>query len=151
MTGIPALVDATPAEGAPAAAVPGGVLPGNVPDAAWTPVCALADLAVERGAAALVDGEQVALFRLLDDTVHAVQQHEPHTQAMVMSRGIVGTRGGRPVVTSPLYKQVFDLLTGECLDTTKGERTPLVTWPVEVRDGVVHVGSSGAPGARTAA
>lgn len=106
---------------------------------AWVAVCALTDLAVERGAAALVDGEQVALFRLFDDTVRAVQQHEPYTQAMVMSRGIVGTRRGVPVIVSPLYKQVFDLRTGECLDTTKGDPVALVTWPVQVRDGVVHL------------
>ncbi|MBD9697974.1 nitrite reductase small subunit NirD [Flavimobilis sp. GY10621] len=141
MTRSPALIAATPDAATPAVS----------PDDAWLPVCALADLAVERGAVALMDGEQVALFRLLDDTVLAVQQHEPHTQAMVMSRGIVGTRGGRPVVTSPLYKQVFDLASGECLDTTKGERVALVTWQVEVRDGVVHLGSAHGPGARAAA
>lgn len=128
--------------------------PTAVPPAAdlrWTAVCALTDLAVERGVAALLGSEQVALFRLLDDTVLAVQQHEPHTLAMVMSRGIVGTRGGRAVVVSPLYKQVFDLFTGECLDTTKGGRTPLVTWPVQVRDGVVHLAHAPDPRARAAA
>ncbi|NKX93911.1 nitrite reductase small subunit NirD [Sanguibacter hominis ATCC BAA-789] len=145
MTRSPALTAAIPDAAAPDAATPAAI-----PDA-WLPVCALADLAVERGAVALVDGEQVALFRLLDDTVLAVQQHEPHTQAMVMSRGIVGTRGGRPVVTSPLYKQVFDLSSGECLDTTKGERVALMTWQVEVRDGVVHLGAAHDPGARAAA
>lgn len=146
MTSNPTLADDVLAGDLPAAVL------GAPPNAdAWTAVCALTDLAVERGAAALLGTEQVALFRLLDDTVLAVQQHEPHTQAMVMSRGIVGTRGGRDVVTSPLYKQVFDLLTGECLDTTKGERTPLVTWPVEVRDGVVHLAYAPDPRARVAA
>jgi nitrite reductase (NADH) small subunit len=33
-----------------------------------------------------------------------------------MARGIVGSRGNRPTVASPMYKQVFDLLTGSCLD-----------------------------------
>lgn len=121
---------------------------GSGPAAAgWTPVCALAELSVERGATALVAGEQVALFRLHDDAVHAVQQLEPHTEARVMSRGLVGTRGDVPVVVSPLYKQVFDLRTGECLDTTKGDPEPLATWPVRVQDGVVLVGAPQAPAA----
>lgn len=138
----PARADAAPSAAPPAAQ---GAAHGPAADAGWTQVCALADLAVERGAAALVGGEQVALFRLHDDTVHAVAQHEPYTQAMVMSRGIVGTRAGVPVVTSPLYKQVFDLRTGACLDTTKGAPVTLVTWPVDVRDGVVHVGRARRP------
>jgi nitrite reductase (NADH) small subunit len=34
----------------------------------------------------------------------------------VLSRGIVGCRGGVPTVASPMFKQVFDLRTGRCLD-----------------------------------
>ena len=111
------------------------------------PVCKLADLAVERGAAALVDDTQIALFRLADDTVYAVQQRDPYSGANVMSRGIVGTRTGIPTVASPMYKQVFDLATGRCLDAVGYSPRPglapdLVTWPVEVTDGVVHVGAA---------
>ncbi len=38
-----------------------------------------------------------------------------------------------------MYKQVFDLRTGECLDAVGKEPQSLRSWPVEVRDGVVHV------------
>ncbi|PRY63193.1 assimilatory nitrite reductase (NAD(P)H) small subunit [Knoellia remsis] len=102
-------------------------------------VCRVGDLVPERGAAALVSGEQVALFRCADDTVYAVQQLDPFSGAFVMARGIVGTRGEVPTVASPMYKQVFDLRTGECLDAVGKEPVPLAVWPVEVRDGVVHV------------
>jgi nitrite reductase (NADH) small subunit len=34
----------------------------------------------------------------------------------VLSRGIVGDRGGVPVAVSPVYKQAFDLRTGVCVD-----------------------------------
>ncbi|ROS76587.1 nitrite reductase small subunit NirD [Cellulomonas sp. PhB143] len=116
-------------------------------------VCRLEELVPERGSAALLEGAdgapvQVALFRLLDGTVHAVQQLDPYSGAQVMSRGIVGTRGDEPTVAAPVYKQVFALRTGECLEA--GGRTPrpglgvhLATFPVEVRDGVVHVGAGG--------
>lgn len=114
----------------------------------WLAVCALADLAPERGAVALVDGVQVAVFRLADDTVYAVQQLDPFSGAYVMARGIVGTRGDVPTVASPMYKQVFDLRTGLCLETVGREPAHLSTWPVWVSGGTVYVDrTAGASGA----
>ena len=106
----------------------------------FEPVCPLHDLPIERGVAALVGGEQVALFRTHDDAVFAVQQLDPYCGAHVISRGIVGTRGAVPTVASPMYKQVFDLRSGECLDPVGRELLALQTWPVLVRAGVVHLG-----------
>jgi nitrite reductase (NADH) small subunit len=114
----------------------------------WTAVCRLGDLAPERGAAALVGGEQVALFRLVDDTVLAVDQLDPFSGAHVISRGIVGTRGDVPTVASPMYKQVFDLRTGRCLDGVGREPVHLRPWSVRVDGDVVLVGAprpAGAP------
>ncbi|MDF2092954.1 nitrite reductase small subunit NirD [Knoellia sp. 3-2P3] len=111
----------------------------QVPDATWEEVCHLDDLPRERGVAALVDGLQVALFRTHDDAVHALQQYDPYCGAHVISRGIVGSRGSVPTVASPMYKQVFDLRTGACLDPVGREPVHLTAYPVEVRDGVVLV------------
>ncbi|MBI4939155.1 MAG: nitrite reductase small subunit NirD [Actinobacteria bacterium] len=82
----------------------------------WTPVCRYVDLEPERGVAALVDGAQVALFRLHDGTLAAVDHRDPFSGANVLARGLVGTRGDAATVASPMYKQVFDLRTGVCLD-----------------------------------
>ena len=126
----------------------------------WLTVCRLDDLARERGAAALVPDEvagapvltQVALFRLLDDTVLAVQHHDPFSDAHVLARGIVGTRrvDGQdvPTVASPMHKQVFDLRTGACLDPAgkqpvAGHAPDLRTWTVQVADGDVRVAVGG--------
>jgi nitrite reductase (NADH) small subunit len=102
----------------------------------WVDVCAYADLVPERGAAALVGGQQVALFRLADGSVHAVGHHDPFSGANVMARGIVGTRGDVDTVASPVYKQVFAVRTGQCLDDAA---VRLPCWPVEVREGRVRV------------
>lgn len=108
----------------------------------WTAVCALEDLIPELGAPALVGDAQVALFRLTDDSVRAVSQRDPFSGANVLSRGIVGTVGDVPTLTSPMYKQVWALATGECLDPVGKDPVDLVTYEVLVADGVVHVGAA---------
>ena len=85
--------------------------------ATWTRVCALDDVTPDRGVAALVDGEAVAVFRLSgDEEVVAVGNVDPFSGASVLSRGIVGSHGDVVTVASPVYKQRFDLRTGRCLD-----------------------------------
>jgi nitrite reductase (NADH) small subunit len=99
-------------------------------------VCALAAIVPNTGVAALVGGEQVAVFRLDDDSVHAVGNLDPFSRANVLSRGIVGDLKGALVVASPVYKQHFELLTGRCIED------PAVGVPVycaRVEDGFVVV------------
>jgi nitrite reductase (NADH) small subunit len=107
---------------------------------AWTPICAVDDLAVDRGAAALLDDQQVAVFRLASGEVYAVGHRDPFSGANVMARGLVGTRGDIPTVASPIYKQSFDLRTGRCLDD---EAVALGSWPVRVVDGIVELMKTG--------
>lgn len=120
--------------------------PPRRPLAVWVRVCRISELERERGLAALIDGEQVALFRTHEDRVHAVQQRDPYSGAFVMSRGIVGTRGDAPTVASPMYKQVFDLRTGECLDSVGKDARQLLVYPVQVADGVISIGLPVLPG-----
>lgn len=83
----------------------------------WVDVCSLDDLLPGRGVCALVGSQQVALFRLeADGELFALSNYDPFSRAYVLSRGIVGSRGERLKVASPIYKQSFDLRTGECLD-----------------------------------
>ena len=82
----------------------------------WTPVCALDDILPGTGVGALIDGTQIALFRLDHDQVFALDNFDPHSQANVLSRGIVGDLGGELVVASPGYKQHYRLRDGQCLE-----------------------------------
>lgn len=102
----------------------------------WVAVCRLGDLEPERGVAALIEGRQVALFRTWSGDLYAVDHRDPFSGAHVMARGIVGSRGAVPTVASPMYKQVFDLRTGCCLDQPD---VVLGTHPVRVLAGVVEV------------
>lgn len=95
--------------------------------------------AVPRSGGAAARGVQAALFRLDDGTLHAIGNIDPFSGAAVMSRGIVGDRGGRATVQSPLKKQAFALDDGTCLDN------PEVSLPVYATritpDGDVQIGS----------
>lgn len=102
----------------------------------WHRVCRLTDLLPERGAAALVAGVQVALFRTFEGGLHAVGNLDPFSGAQVMSRGLLGCRGGVPVVASPMFKHVFDLRTGESL-SEPGPGLPV--FAVRVQDDMVEV------------
>lgn len=103
----------------------------------WLRVCAVDDLLPGRGVAALVGHAQVALFRLPDDAVHAIGNHDPFSGANVLSRGLTGTWDGRTTVASPVYKQRFDLATGVCIDD---QATSVPVYATRVVDGSVFVG-----------
>lgn len=104
----------------------------------WVDVCSFDQLAIDRGACALVGDYQVALFRVSPgDAVYAVSNYDPFSHAYVVSRGIVGSRGDRPKVASPVYKQTFDLETGDCFEDPA---VSLLTFPVRVVAGRVEVG-----------
>jgi len=111
--------------------------PSERVNAAWQDVCRLDDLTLERGAAALVGGHVVALFRMDDDEVLAIDDVDPFWGVAVLSRGLVGYQSGRDTVASPLLKQRFDLRTGACLDDAN---VTVATWPVRINHGRVEVG-----------
>ncbi len=123
----------------------------EAPARSWVDICPLERLIVDRGVAAKVGPSQVAVFRVgrgrcdegpstpgdsEPDLVFALSNFDPFSMANVLSRGIVGCRGGRLKVASPVYKQSFDLITGECLDDP-GVSVP--TFEVRVLDGHVQV------------
>ena len=82
----------------------------------WIRICRYDDLLPERPVAALVGGRQVAVVRLFDGSVHALDNRDPFCRAQVLARGLVGNRGDVTVLISPMHKHAFDLRTGRCLD-----------------------------------
>ena len=84
-------------------------------------LCGKSDLIPNSGICAELDGQQIALFYLPGENpeVYAIGNWDPIGKANVLARGIVGDIDGQLVVASPLYKQHFDLLTGECLEDSE--------------------------------
>jgi nitrite reductase (NADH) small subunit len=111
----------------------------------WTAVCAYDSLMPCRGVGVLLPrGEQAALFRLDDGTVWAIGNIDPVSGAAVMSRGIVGDRGGRATVASPIKKQAFALDDGACLDVAE-VAVPVYRTRITA-DGMVEITRAEVPG-----
>ncbi|BBY33911.1 nitrite reductase (NAD(P)H) small subunit [Mycolicibacter minnesotensis] len=108
----------------------------------WTTACHYDSLLPGLGVGVLLaDGKQAALFRLDDGSIRAVCNIDPFFRAAVMSRGIVGDRGGRLSVISPLKKQAFALDDGSCLDDPE---VSVRVYPTRITpDGYVQVGQVG--------
>jgi nitrite reductase (NADH) small subunit len=113
----------------------------------WITICRLDQIPVNTGVCALVNDRQVAIFHWRStvdqtstaqtSTIYAIDNYDPFSNAYVLSRGLVGDRNGTPKVASPIYKQNFDLQTGQCLDDPT---VAIATYPSRIVDGQVQVG-----------
>src|SRR3569833_1580089 len=84
-----------------------------------TRICDLEDVLHGTGVSAMVEGRQIAGFRI-SDAAYATDNYDPASEANVLSRGLVGDLKGERVVASPKYKHHNSLITGKCLeDETK--------------------------------
>ena len=108
----------------------------------WQPLCTKADLVAFSGVAAWLNTPegpaQVALFYLPGHAqeLYALDHFDPFSKAYVIARGIVGDIKGSPVVASPIYKQHFDLETGQCLED---EAVSLTVYPVQVEGDLIKL------------
>ncbi|MGF6721153.1 nitrite reductase (NADH) small subunit [Paraburkholderia sp. GAS41] len=108
------------------------------PASNWVSICALDDIVPDTGVCALVEGRQVAVFNVAqgEGGVYAIDNYDPCSHAAVLSRGLIGSLGERIVVASPIYKQHFDLRTGECLEAPEHS---VSAFAAQVKDGHVWV------------
>ncbi|MES2106679.1 MAG: nitrite reductase small subunit NirD [Pseudomonadota bacterium] len=106
----------------------------------WTQVCALDDIVPNTGVCALVKDQQIAVFHINDGEARlfAIDNYDSSAQASVLSRGLIGNLGERIVVASPIYKNHFDLITGECLEMPEHS---VNAYPVRIDNGRVWVGA----------
>ncbi|GAD90226.1 nitrite reductase small subunit [Vibrio halioticoli NBRC 102217] len=103
----------------------------------WQTICDIQDIAPNIGVCALVNGRQIAVFNYQrTNTLYAISNYDPIGKAQVLSRGIIGCFDGEPCVASPLYKQHFNLQTGQCIE--KPECT-IKTYPVRLIDGAIQI------------
>ncbi|MFT5592385.1 MAG: nitrite reductase (NADH) small subunit [Oceanicoccus sp.] len=100
-------------------------------------VCALDDINLDTGVCALVNEQQVAIFRpAAGEQVFAVSNFDPIGKANVLSRGLISDVKGQLTVASPLYKQHYALATGECLED---ETVRIATYQTKIENNRVLV------------
>ncbi|WP_421853954.1 nitrite reductase small subunit NirD [Marinomonas sp.] len=103
----------------------------------WKLICKQEDLIEGAGVAAMVNGEQVAIFYVpeSDNKVFAIGNWDPIGKANVLSRGLVAHLQEQWVVASPLYKQHFVLASGQCLE----EDISVPHWLAKLEGGEVFI------------
>jgi NAD(P)H-dependent nitrite reductase large subunit/NAD(P)H-dependent nitrite reductase small subunit len=104
----------------------------------WSSVCELEEVIPDTGVCALLQDRQVAIFRI-GEAVFALDNHDPASDANVLSRGIVGDVKGEKVVASPLYKHHYSLGTGRCLEDSAYS---VNVYPARIMDGRIWVNAA---------
>ena len=107
--------------------------------ASWKAVCNETDLVRNSGVVVWLDGAQVALFYLpgaQEQTLFAIDNHDPESGANVIGRGLVASIMGELVVAAPIYKQHYRLRDGQCLEAPHQH---LRVWPVRLKGGGVEL------------
>lgn len=114
----------------------------NKTSVVWYDVCDEADLVVNSGVCALINAQQIAIFKVKQASDYAyfgISNWDPIGKANVLYRGIVGSVGDDIVVASPLYKQHYSLSTGNCYES---DEASVHVYTVKVIDGRVQVAAS---------
>jgi nitrite reductase (NADH) small subunit len=103
----------------------------------WHSVCELNQILPATGVCALIQGQQIAIFRPRDDEqLYALSNIDPFAQASVLSRGLIAEHQQALWVASPLKKQRFRLSDGFCLED---ESRSVASYPVRVSNGLVEI------------
>jgi nitrite reductase (NADH) large subunit len=100
-------------------------------------VAAVREIPEDGGIAIKYGDMQLAIFHFAArGEWYATQNACPHTQTMVLARGILGDERGVPKVACPLHKKTFDLRSGACLSN---DAPAIATFPVRIDGDDVYV------------
>jgi len=98
-------------------------------------VCKVEELIIDSGVCVLVDNKQIALF-YIENKVYAIDNYDPIGKSFVLARGIVSDINGKLTIASPLYKEHYDLINGECLED---ENVKINVYDCKIEDGYVFL------------
>lgn len=130
-----------------------------VPNNMWVHVCKAEDLVYNSGVCALVTNKQIAIFTVFNGAIlqnvsldsssfrnekyaenislYACDNYDPIGHANVLSRGLICSIKGEVCISSPLYKQHFSLITGECLEQAEYR---IGIYSVKQEEGQIYIG-----------
>jgi len=100
-------------------------------DETWHPVCRIEEIPRFGGRTVRVGQMEIAVFRLGNDHIRAVDNRCPHKQGPLAEGMVSGDH-----VICPLHARKISLETGEVLPPDSG---CVKTWPVRIEDGRVFL------------
>lgn len=102
-------------------------------------VCRIEEITPGTGVCAILNGEQVAIFRPNEaEEVLAISNMDPFACSNVLSRGLICEHSKQLWVASPLKKQRFNLASGLCMED---ERFSVKAYKARVTSGRVEISS----------
>jgi nitrite reductase (NADH) small subunit len=103
----------------------------------WITVCELENVFPSTGVCALIDDQQVAIFRPNDDEqLFALNNMDPFAHSNVLSRGVICEHKEQLWVASPIKKQRFNLIDGHCMENSD---VSVDVYKVRVSNGSIEV------------
>lgn len=126
------LIEALDALGGPPVAEPAAP---EAPREAWTDVCPISEFGPGSTRVVYLDGRQIALFNV-HDRLYAISNRCSHARGP-LSEGQLDESDC--TVTCPWHYARYDLATGQVVDGVAS--APVESYQVEVRDGVIRVGT----------
>lgn len=101
-----------------------------------TLVCKITDIIPNTGVCAAYGDKHVAIFKTPDHKLYAIDNIDPFTKASVLARGLIGEKEGKFYVASPIYKQKYDLESGQCLND---DSVKLEAYQLEIKDDEIYI------------
>jgi nitrite reductase/ring-hydroxylating ferredoxin subunit len=106
---------------------------------AWVEVCALEDFAPGERKVVYLAGQQVALFNV-QGRLYAISNRCSHARGP-LSEGEIQCSDDACTVTCPWHFGKFELATGKAVEGVVS--APVPAYVVEIRDGMIYVGTKG--------
>lgn len=100
----------------------------------WHPLCKVNEIPKSGGRTLLINGLNIALFRLADDSIHAIENRCPH-KGGPLADGIISSGD----VLCPLHNWRVHLDSGQVAAPDSGCVT---TFPIKIDGEQVHLGLS---------
>jgi nitrite reductase (NADH) small subunit len=96
------------------------------------PVAHYSNLKVRSGYSIKIDDKEIALFKVSNGMVYALENHSPHPKGGVLSEGLVSGE----YVFCPVYDWKISLIDGKVQAPDEGQ---VQTYKVEIEDDIIFI------------
>ena len=95
-------------------------------------ICPVEQLPIQAGTSIQINNQEIALFRLTNNEVYAIENKSPHPKGGVLAEGLVSGN----YVFCPVYDWKISLIDGQVQSPDEGQ---VKTFPIEIIEGNVYI------------